>query len=62
VVEIKSEDKHFMIELYERIEKNWLEHEGNHKITIEGITVEGANKITHLEGELKLDVKKRPKK
>lgn len=59
-------EKHFIIELFERLEKSWLEHEGTHKLAIEGITIEspvkkGITKVFRISGNMEFDVKTKKK-
>jgi len=66
VVEIASKEQHFMIELFERIEKSLIDHVGTHKITIDGITIEGPikpgiEKVVTLKGNFSINVKKKKK-
>ncbi len=59
-------EKHPFIEIFERLEKNFIEHEGKHKVTVEGITIEmpvrkGITKTFHITGNMEFDVRTKKK-
>lgn len=63
MVKIAKDDvKHPLIDIFERLESTWLEHEGSHKIIVDGITIESTDKRTNkgkvikIIGDLKLSV------
>ena len=61
----KETAKHPLIEIFDRIERAWIEHEGTHKIIVEGITLETSDKsknvtkVIRLSGDLNVDVSKK---
>ena len=59
-------EKHPFIEIYDRLEKSFIEHEGKHKVTVDGITIEspvrkGITKILHISGNMEFDVRTKRK-
>ncbi|HIJ99031.1 TPA: hypothetical protein H1005_03740 [archaeon] len=59
-------EKHPFVEIFERLERTFIEHEGKHKITVDGITIEspvkkGIKKILHISGSMEFDVRTKKK-
>ena len=62
-----KEDKNFIIELFDRFERDFIKHQGKHKLVVEGITIEtpvksGITKVLHITGNMTFDVKNKKKK
>ena len=62
-----KENKNFVIELLDRFEKEFIKHQGKHKLIVEGITIEtpikaGITKVLHITGDMEFEVKNKKKK
>ena len=59
-------EKHPFVEIFDRLEKTFIEHEGRHRVTIEGITIEspirkGVTKTLHVSGNMEFIVSTKKK-